>query len=300
MSLVTVQTQAGSDFVTFMLDVLADYNTTRSTSSQIVLKSKDTNHKIVLEGKDLDGIFDGKVETIRLLEGNQPYVEITKLDVAKTALFIAFASGDPDLFLDLFGNVTFAGASGNDSALTGLGNDTHRGGDGNDNLHAESGNDLLIGGAGNDTLVGDHGNDILRGTTGRDQLFGHSGNDTLNAGVGQDVLAGGSGADTFAFTSLKQTAGSLAKADQITDWSGKDVLSIAAEAFGGGLEAGASLRANQFRVDKPAQGDQGQFLYSTDSHSLVWDQDGAGSGAGVVVVTFTTNVTLHAGDILLV
>ncbi len=89
--------------------------------------------------------------------------------------------------------------------------------------------DTLSGGAGRDTLTGDSfannligggDNDRLSSAGGNDRLEGGSGNDVLSASSGNDRLIGGTGRDVFVFDD-RETGSSKAKADYITDFSGR-------------------------------------------------------------------------------
>ena len=164
------------------------------------------------------------------------------------------------------------------------------GGDGNDQLFGQAGNDILFGEAGNDQLSGGDGNDSLDGGDGDDTLDGGDGDDFLSGGVGADVLTGGAGADTFSFQLASDGP------DEITDFvSGIDKIRVPASGFGGGLTAGGTVSLVS-GSDPTASGATGQFLFDTDDGRLLWDADGTGGGAAVLVATLSNIPSLTASD----
>jgi len=111
----------------------------------------------------------------------------------------------PDVIIDLDGNNTINGLSGDDRICTGAGDDVVLGGNGDDVLIDTGGtntldggkhNDRITAGSGNDTLDGGSGRDVLDAGDGNNTLRGGMGNDQLTAGAGDDFLDGGPGSDT--------------------------------------------------------------------------------------------------------
>jgi Ca2+-binding RTX toxin-like protein len=98
--------------------------------------------------------------------------------------------------------------------------DTLSGGAGRDTLTGDSFANNLIGGGDNDRLSSAGGNDRLEGGSGNDVLSASSGNDRLIGGTGKDTLTGSTGRDVFVFDD-RETGSSKAKADYITDFSGR-------------------------------------------------------------------------------
>jgi Ca2+-binding RTX toxin-like protein len=76
--------------------------------------------------------------------------------------------------------------------------------------------DSLEGGTGPDTLAGGAGADTLRGGIGKDALYGR--------GVAPDDPAG----DSFVWTSVAESAPTLAGRDVLTDWKPADVIDLSA------------------------------------------------------------------------
>jgi VCBS repeat-containing protein len=197
------------------------------------------------------------------------------------------------------GSDTLNGQAGNDIVNGGNDDDFLFGGDGNDQLFGQAGNDYLFGENGNDQLSGGDGSDSLNGGDGDDTLDGGDGDDFLSGGLGSDVLTGGAGSDmlsggdgTDAFFFQFASDGP----DEITDFiSGIDTIRVSASGFGGGLTAGGSVSLVS-GSDPTASGATGQFLFDTDDGRLLWDADGTGGGAAVLVATLSNIPSLTASD----
>jgi VCBS repeat-containing protein len=192
------------------------------------------------------------------------------------------------------GNDQLLGRAGNDVIDGGNDDDFLFGGDGNDQLLGQAGNDNLFGEAGNDQLSGGDGNDNLDGGDGVDALVGGTGDDFLSGGAGSDMLTGGDGADAFFFQLPSDGP------DQITDFvSGTDTILIRASGFGGDLFAGGPVSLVS-GSDPTASDASGQFLYDTDDGRLLWDADGTGAGAAVLVATLSNVPTLTTSDFVVI
>jgi VCBS repeat-containing protein len=231
------------------------------------------------------------------------------------------------------GTDSLDGGIGNDTLDGGLGADTMTGGLGNDIFMvddlgdvvmeaASGGTDMVrttlssytlgaelenlgytgtgdFAGTGNglaNTLTGGVGNDTLKGEGGKDVLNGGSGNDTLFGGADLDTMTGGLGADTFILDG--PIAGSSNKISDFTE-AQLDKIGIVGADYG--LAAGA-LDASRFSdtgVATSAVG-VGQFVYNATAKTLMWDADGSGAGAGVLVATFGTTVALDASEFIII
>lgn len=123
-------------------------------------------------------------------------------------------------------------------------------------------------------IIGDSGDDILRGI---------AGNDTLDGGLGSDTLTGGGGADRFVFsTKLGPT-----NVDTITDFaSGVDKIQLAKGVFTK-FKAGSVAEANF--VSGANALDSNDYLIFNGSQ-LLYDADGSGKGAAVVVAKIVGTV----------
>lgn len=189
------------------------------------------------------------------------------------------------------------GNSGKNILSGGAGSDTILGMSGDDKLYGGDGNDTLDGGAGNDSLVGNQGNDTLIGGVGNDYIVGGDGNDVLVGGVGRDTLIGGAGSDTFRF----DAAPSAANVDLVLDFTAGDRFELSSAAMAG-LGAAGPLSAALFRAnDAGVAGDANdRILYSTDTGKLIYDADGNGSGAGIVIAQLDANLNLRASDFVVI
>jgi hypothetical protein len=198
-----------------------------------------------------------------------------------------------------------SGTAGNDTLNGSYTDDTINGAAGNDVINGGSGADRLLGGAGNDALNGGAGNDMLNAGTENDMLMGGAGNDTLNGMTGNDTLVGGAGADeligglgndffqyNFANEGGDTIRGFLAAEDQFL---------ISVSGFGGGL-SGTALTADQFVASRAgvATMANGQFLFDIDDRRLLWDADGTGANAAVVIADFNNNARLTIADFTLI
>ena len=230
---------------------------------------------------------------------------------------------DDDTLTGTIGDDTINALGGDDIVFGGWPAPTSiNGGDGFDFLNGEADDDIieggndddfLSGGDGNDQLFGQAGNDMPRsarmattscraataidsldGGDGDDTLDGGDGDDFLSGGSGSDVLTGGAGADIFAFQSASDGP------DEITDFvSGTDQIQVSASGFGGGLIAGGTVSLVS-GSDPTASGATGQFLFDTDDGRLLWDADGTGSGAAVLIATFSNVPPLAASDFIVI
>ena len=151
----------------------------------------------------------------------------------------------------------------------------------------------VTGGTGNDFITGDGQVNVLRSG---------AGNDTLVSGDGADRLFGGAGADLFVFT------GTTGGADELRDFDfSADLIGLVDGAFGdiNSFNIGSRLTINatgtvgatavaQLIFDNAGAG-FGQLLY---------DADGNGAGAGVLLATLTpttgTLVAINAADFLFI
>jgi Ca2+-binding RTX toxin-like protein len=201
------------------------------------------------------------------------------------------------------GNDTVTGGDGSDQLFGQAGNDVLDGGNDDDGLTGGDGNDQLLGQAGNDNLFGEAGNDQLFGGSDNDNLDGGDGDDSLDGGAGDDFLSGGAGSDTLtggggvdAFYFQLASDGP----DEITDFAGGvDKILIRASGFGGDLFAGGPVSlvsgANPTATDAT-----GQFLFDTSNGHLLWDADGTGAGAAVLVATLSNIPTLTPSDFIVI
>ncbi len=236
-------------------------------------------------GETITGTDDG--ETLRGTIGGDTIAALGGDDTV-------FGGGGADILSGGDGFDFLVGEADDDTAAGGNDDDYLWGGDGNDQLSGDAGNDVLNGEGGDDTLSGGDGVDNFDGGAGDDMLDGGAGDDFLAGGSGLDGLTGGSGSDLF------YLAAPDSGADEIADFApGSDKLLVSANGFGGGLtpEGSVSLVSDS---NPSASAAGGQFLFDTDDGRLLWDADGIGSGAAVLVATLTSHSSLAASDFIVV
>jgi len=139
------------------------------------------------------------------------------------------------------------------------------------------------------TLTGNSSDNVLTGGSGDDVLNGGGGNDTLIGGAGHNTLTGGSGNDTFVFAA--PTGNSL---DTVTDFATGDHVAVHSADYG---LAPGTLDPAYFVQGSAATADHAQFVFDTNTHSLMWDADGTGAAAAVQIASFNA-VLLHNTDII--
>jgi hypothetical protein len=249
---------------------------------------------------------------------------------------VLVGTGIDDVLNGLEGNDTLLGRGGADTLDGGAGIDRLEGGTGNDiYILATSGDTVVealdagidvvkagysytlganlenlvltgtsaINGTGNslaNRITGNGAANVLKGLDGNDTLLGLDGNDRLTGGGGKDSLTGGMGDDAFQFN------GTLDGGDFIMDFSNvsgnNDHFRISAAGFGGGLVAGTTLAASQFRAraDNLAQDSDDRFIFRTTDQTLWFDSNGNASGGLTLVADLQAGAVMTSADILLV
>ncbi len=212
---------------------------------------------------------------------------------------LAFLDGSLDLRTGVFSPVTVVPIVGTDEAETLAGDDTDNSieaGGGDDELFGWGGDDTILGEEGNDSMGGQTGNDALYGGDGNDIISGGEGDDTLSGGAGQDTLIGGNGADSYLFDVLDTTH------DRVKGYvDGEDLIVFDRAAFTAlaDLDAGA-LDASVFVLGSKALTADQHIIYNQSKGHLLYDADGSGAGAAVIVAAFTNKPAIDAGDIQLI
>ncbi len=149
-----------------------------------------------------------------------------------------------------------------------------------DLIQGFQGDDLLNGKGDRDTLIGGEGNDFLKGGNSDDVLYG---------GIGKDKIKGGKGKDTIVFDSIEDGV------DKIIDFrSGKDILQISADGFGGNLQPGV-LPKGQFVLGK-AEDANDRFIYKPNTGKLFFDVDGIGQIDPIQIAVLTNQEEISARD----
>ena len=156
----------------------------------------------------------------------------------------------------------------------------------------------VSGGSADDILRGDSLANSFKGNSGADKLRGMGGNDKLEGGFGVDKLWGGSGNDKFVFASPVDTADHIKDFSHADDTIVLDNLYFTAFAQTGGIGS-KMFHANASGHD--AHTAKQHLIYDKADHSLWYDADGNGNGAGVKVAIFDNGVkNLDFHDFLIV
>ena len=153
--------------------------------------------------------------------------------------------------------------------------------------------DNLLGSNFNDRLVGNDSNNVLTGGAGADTLIGNTGDDTLIGGRGVDTLNGGAGKDVIVYQSANDfgdTIQGFNVSDDTLRFSASGLTGLTA---GQQLVAGVTFIANTAPTATAAVA---TFLYDTNDHNLLFDDDGTGAHAAVQVAHFNSAVNLKAND----
>jgi hypothetical protein len=151
------------------------------------------------------------------------------------------------------------------------------------------------GGAANDTLTGGTGNDNLNGQAGNDVIVAGLGNDTLTGGLGNDTLTGNEGQDRFVFNSPGE------KIDRITDFVVvDDTIAISSTGFAAGLTTTGTLAANRFIVGTASTTVNHRFIYNNSNGQLLFDVDGLGGTAAVLIGNLNTGLAMTNADFVVI
>lgn len=151
------------------------------------------------------------------------------------------------------------------------------------------------GGSGSDTLTGNSADNFLYGYAGNDTINGGDGDDQLEGGQGADILIGGAGADSFIFRS--QFDDSL---DTIKDFNESDGDRIVlGQSIFSQLTAGA-VDANHFVLGEAAADADDYLVFNSSTQQLLYDKDGNGADAAVVIATLDNVSSLSAAQIFVI
>lgn len=223
-----------------------------------------------------------------------------------------YGYGGDDVIAGEGGADTIEGGDGNDTVDGGTGDDTIIGGNG-------AGNDLYAGGSGSDTVIyrsadlkvvvdlkkgvasgADIGNDKLKqieavlGGKGGDKITGSNGADILDGNTGKDTLEGGKGKDAFVFSTELGTR----NVDKILDFKrADDSFHVSADVFAG-LSPGALAPSAFFKGAKAKDADD-RLGYDKKKGVVLFDADGAGGAAAVVVAELNGKPSVGADDFII-
>ncbi|WP_157269405.1 putative Ig domain-containing protein [Azohydromonas aeria] len=160
-----------------------------------------------------------------------------------------------------------------------------------------AGHNLVTGNGAANVLSGGAGNDTLDGGLGHDSLAGGTGNDLLAGGVGNDTLAGGAGQDTFRFNAAPNAASNV---DHLTDFLAVDDRLEFDDAVFTRLGAVGAVKAGAFVLGTKALDADDRLIYMQSTGQLLYDADGSGAGAAVLVARLAAGTTLTLGDLFVV
>jgi Ca2+-binding RTX toxin-like protein len=175
-------------------------------------------------------------------------------------------------------------------------------------LSAIDGIENVYGGNGSDRLTGNNLSNALYGNGGADSLSGGGGADSLVGGAGDDLLGGGAGNDSFVHSTGKAFLNTDLGLDTLLDFTttaDKLVLSKATftaltSAIGNGFSQGTEFAIVE--DDALAGGSSAFIVYSSNSGSLFYNQNGnaSGLGTGAEFAVLFGIPTLSSGDFSLV
>jgi len=224
--------------------------------------------------------------------------------------------------MNLFGNELDNFIFGNNGAnfLDGqVGADTMTGFGGDDIYAIDNANDRVVEdpGGGNDaiyttlsyTLAAGHSIETLAardnsltvalnltGNNLANTITGNNGANILDGGGGADVLLGFGGADMFAFT----TTAAAGNADTILDFlSGTDKIGLDDAVFQG-IGTPSAFNAAAFVAGSAAADGDDRIIYNAANGQLLYDADGNGAGAAVLLATLQGSPVLSASDFLVI
>jgi serralysin len=140
--------------------------------------------------------------------------------------------------------------------------------------------------------------EIAIGGRGADRIIGNEAANALFGNGGKDRMTGGGGEDFFVF----DTKASNKNVDTITDFLVTyDNLAINHKVFTTVGDDGA-LSSNFFKSNFSGQAEDGDdhLIYDKDSGKLFYDSNGSAQGGSVLVAQLGINLTLSAGDFLVI
>jgi serralysin len=93
----------------------------------------------------------------------------------------------------------------------------------------------------------------------------------------------------------------LPSIDTLTDFSvASDTILVSASGFGGGLAAGSTVSIDQFAIGSSALDASDRFIYDNKTGALVFDVDGSGASAQVLIAKLSPGLALTNNNIFVV
>jgi hypothetical protein len=253
----------------------------------------DANGKMTAEGTSWKCIWDaGGIDNL-VYDGTRA----AHIDLRPATLKYEYGGGGWISYAwGIHGGWTIANGVTIENAKSGSGNDTLIGNAVANTLDAGAGHDSIAGGAGGDVLLGRAGTDTLKGEAGNDRIYGGEGHDRIFGGAGRDTLEGGSGLDRFYF----DVKGSV-HADRILDFKpADDTIMLSRDAFTAFGGTGTDpLAAGAFYKGTAAHDASDRIIYDQATGKILYDFDGTGSGAAVLVATVDAGTPITSADFLI-
>ena len=146
-------------------------------------------------------------------------------------------------------------------------------------------------------------NNVLIGNVAANYLDGGAGNDTLMGGAGNDTLIGGAGADVYVFSGVTLPSNGT---DAVTFIAEEDTLQFSLLNVNAAKIGGSSLSSGAINADNIVIGTHAvaadfndYFLYDTFTGQLLFDADGNGGDAAVVLATLVGHPTITLADLVM-
>lgn len=131
-------------------------------------------------------------------------------------------------------------------------------------------------------------NDVLYGTNLLDPIDGRDGNDLIIGGKGIDVVTGGAGSDRFMLSHLDAQTGYIVQDFNPTE----DLIVFNADVFPS-MANNSFLTPDQFAVGTTATTASHRVIYNSATGDILFDADGSGAGAAVMVARVTAGLPLQ-------
>ncbi len=168
-----------------------------------------------------------------------------------------------------------------------------------DLIYAHGGDDRVSGLRGNDFIIGGKGDDHIRGGKGDDRIDAGPGKDLIKTGAGADVIVvtmpAGHGRPGGAAAFLDKGGGKPGHLHVLDFHTGKDMIELDADAF---LAIGPTLDDGEFRIGAKAKDADDHILYHAPTGRLLYDDDGKGDDAAIVIAKLDKNLDLDEGHFL--
>jgi Ca2+-binding RTX toxin-like protein len=142
------------------------------------------------------------------------------------------------------------------------------------------------------TIKNNDGYRIFAGD-GNDKITGGRGDDSIAGDKGKDTIAGGLGADTFIISGENLTNGDV---DIISDFNIAQGDKIYIDTF----TTGISFDESTFAISPGLKNipTNAEIIYDSQRGNLYYDADASGSGAAILIATFSNKAALTADSFM--